>query len=322
MISLNKYPIDVILCMLWSLILLPIAIFDLDETLRIILGLPFIIFIPGYILIFALFPTKKTDRGIDLLERVTLSFGFSIAFIPLIGLGLNYTSWGIRLESILLCIFVFIIFVGTLAIYRWFNANIDDRFKISLDLSKLKSKGKPDNILTVLIIISILLALMAVAYTSITVTKEEKFTEFYVLPTDRNTTHYIKNLNIGEKYNLIIGVLNHEYKTIDYVIEIWLINQSTYYNELENENKTIINNMWFVDKIPITLNHKDFEKTLTTQWEYNYSFSINRIGSFKLVFLLFTSPTGPYTKDVDYADIAEEKTSNAYREIHLWINVN
>jgi uncharacterized membrane protein len=308
--------------MLWSLILLPIALFDLDETLRIILGLPFIIFIPGYILIFSLFPTKKTDRGIDLLERVTLSFGFSIAIIPLIGLGLNYTSWGIRLESILLCIFVFIIFVGTLAIYRWFNTNTDDRFRISLDLSRLKSKGKLNNILTVLIIISILMALMVVAYTSITVTKNEKFTEFYILPTDRNTTHYLKNLNIGEKYNLILGVLNHEYKTIDYVIEIWLINQSIYYNELENENETIINSMWFIDKIPITLGHKDFEKTLTTQWEYNYSLYINKIGSFKLVFLLFTSPTGPYSKDVDYADIAEEKTSNAYRENHLWIDVN
>jgi len=322
MISLNKYPIDIILCMLWSLILIPITILDIDETLCFILGLPFILFIPGYTLIFALFPTRKTDRGIDFLERVTLSFGFSIAIIPLIGLGLNYSSWGIRLESILLCIFIFIICVSVLGIYRWFNIDSDERFRIQFDLSQLKSKGKLDRILTITIIISILLAVIAVIYTSTTVTQEEKYTEFYILPIDRNTTHYLKNLNVSERYNLILGILNHEYETIHYVIEIWLINQSTYYNESEKENITIINNMWFIDKISITLDHKNFEKTLNTQWEHRYSLSINRIGSFKLTFLLFTSPSGTYNKDIDYAEIAVEKISNAYREIHLWINVN
>jgi uncharacterized membrane protein len=322
MISFNKYPIDIILCMLWSLILIPITIFDVNETLCFILGLPFILFIPGYILIFALFPTRKTNRGIDFLERITLSFGFSIAIIPLIGLGLNYTSWGIRLESILLCIFVFIACVGFLGIYRWFNIDSDERFRIRIDLSQVKSASRLNSIFTITIIISILLAVIAVVYISINVTQEEKYTEFYILPIDRNTTHYLKNLSIGERYNLILGIFNHEYKTINYVIEIWLINQSTYYNELEKENKTVINNMWFIDKISITLDHKNFEKTLNTQWEHRYSISINRIGSFKLAFLLFTSPSGIYNKDIDYAEIAEEKINNAYREIHLWINVN
>jgi len=89
MISFNKYPVDIVLCMLWSLILLPIVILDMGEGLRVILGLPFILFIPGYILTFALFPTRKTDRGIDPLERVTLSFGFSIAGVFIVWAGLN-----------------------------------------------------------------------------------------------------------------------------------------------------------------------------------------------------------------------------------------
>ncbi len=109
-IEIKKYPVDVILCMLWSLILLPVALLNIGETVRVILGLPFILFIPGYILIFALFPARKTDRSIDIIERIALSFGLSIAVVPLIGLGLNYTPWGIRLEPILLSIFIFIIF--------------------------------------------------------------------------------------------------------------------------------------------------------------------------------------------------------------------
>jgi uncharacterized membrane protein len=78
----DEYPVDIIVCMLWSIILLPVALLNVEGTIRIILGLPFILFIPGYILIFALFPTKKTDQGIDIIERVALSFGLSIAVVP------------------------------------------------------------------------------------------------------------------------------------------------------------------------------------------------------------------------------------------------
>jgi len=134
-ILFSKYPIDIILCILWSIVLLPIALLDLEGILRIILGLPFILFIPGYILIFALFPTRKTDRGIDIIERIALSFGLSIAVVPLIGLGLNYTPWGIRLEPILFSLFIFIVGVGSVAIYRWINTDSDERFTVNLDIS-------------------------------------------------------------------------------------------------------------------------------------------------------------------------------------------
>ena len=71
-----------------SIILFP------SNILRIILGIPFLLFFPGYALAAALF-TK--GRGMDAVERVALSFGLSIAVVPLIGLILKYTPWGIRL---------------------------------------------------------------------------------------------------------------------------------------------------------------------------------------------------------------------------------
>ena len=38
-----------------------------------------------------------------------MSFGLSIAVVPLIGLGLNLTPWGIRLDPILISLAVFVI---------------------------------------------------------------------------------------------------------------------------------------------------------------------------------------------------------------------
>ncbi len=61
------------------------------KSVRIFLGLLFVLFLPGYIFVAALFP-KKAD--VDSIERVALSFGLSIAIVPLIGLILNYTPLG------------------------------------------------------------------------------------------------------------------------------------------------------------------------------------------------------------------------------------
>ena len=54
----------------------------------------------------------------DGIESIALSFGMSIAVTALIGLGLNYTSWGIRLEPVLYSIFAFIIILSAIAIIR------------------------------------------------------------------------------------------------------------------------------------------------------------------------------------------------------------
>ena len=88
---------DLIAIVALSLILLPLAAFT-TGALRIALGLAFGLFFPGYTLIAALFPKKDSLNGI---ERLALSFGLSIVVVPLIGLILNYTPWGISLYPIL-----------------------------------------------------------------------------------------------------------------------------------------------------------------------------------------------------------------------------
>ncbi|UCE73895.1 MAG: DUF1616 domain-containing protein, partial [Methanomassiliicoccales archaeon] len=58
------------------------------NLLRIIFGIPFLLFLPGYSLISALW-TRNSD--LEGLERIALSLGLSIAIVALTGLGLNYT---------------------------------------------------------------------------------------------------------------------------------------------------------------------------------------------------------------------------------------
>ena len=323
-ISFDDYPVDVILCMVWSTILLPIALLNVEGTIRVILGLPFILFIPGYVLIYALFPSKKTDKGIDVIERIALSFGLSIAVVPLIGLGLNYTPWGIRLEPILLSIFIFVIGVGFIAIYRWKKTDEDERFTVSLKISLPESKSRLDKALTFVLAVSIIIAVTSLVYAVVTPKTGEKFTEFYLLGAEGMADEYPKNLTVGEEGGVITGLVNHEYQTINYTIEVWLINQTSVYSESTQENETSYTHAWFMDSITIMLDHipVDIEGSWEPQWEYNYTFSIDKKGEdLKLAFLLFTTQTETYDYNEDYKDIIEENINNAYRETHLFITV-
>ena len=81
-----------------SVLLILSVVFIPSTVARVILGLPFLLFFPGYTLVAALFVKKE---GMDNIERVALSCGMSIAITALIGFGLNYTPWGIRLEPVL-----------------------------------------------------------------------------------------------------------------------------------------------------------------------------------------------------------------------------
>jgi uncharacterized membrane protein len=111
---------DLVGIVLLSLILvLSIALVP-EFPLRIIIGLPFLLFFPGYVLIAFLFPERKR---LDAIERIALSFGLSIAVSPLIGFGLNYTPFGIRLEPILVCITAFNLAFSFLAYWRRYKVD-------------------------------------------------------------------------------------------------------------------------------------------------------------------------------------------------------
>ena len=106
MSTLKNFPNDLALVIFLTLLCIPFVLIPpLNETpVRIILGLPLVLFLPGYALIAALFIRKDDLDGI---ERIALSFGLSIAITPLLGLALNYTPFGIRLMPNLIVLSVF-----------------------------------------------------------------------------------------------------------------------------------------------------------------------------------------------------------------------
>jgi len=95
----------------------------LNETpVRAVLGFPLVLFAPGYVLVSALFPKEEELDGI---ERLALSIGLSICVVVFIGLGLNYTPWGIRLKPILLSITAFTLIFTAITAFRRMRCQAD-----------------------------------------------------------------------------------------------------------------------------------------------------------------------------------------------------
>ncbi len=262
-----------------SVVLLVLIVFNVSGTLPVALGLPFVLFFPGYSLIAALFPARGDIDGI---ERAALSFGLSIAVVPLLGLILNYTPWGIRLYPVLLTLLVFTILLSVITVYRRNKLSFEKRFVVDLNLEIVKwgSLSRLDKILSVVLVGSIIFAVGSLYYVATSPSVGEKFTEFYILGPGGKIEGYPWDMNAGEEKEVILGTVNHEYCPVSYTAEVRM-------------------NGYLKKRLgPFELNHEE-------KWEEPVSFSVNRPHeNMEVEFLLF-----------------KNRESDPYRSLHLWVDV-
>lgn len=201
-----------------TLLLFPAVAFT-SGALRIVLGLLFVLFLPGYTLLSALFPKRGK---LDTIERTALSFGLSIAVVPSIGLILNYTPWGISIYPILVSITLFILVTSAIAWYRQRKLPHGERFSVtvSIALPKWGNIGGLDRALSFSLVVAVLLALGCFGYVIATPKQGEKFTEFYILGVDGKAENYPREVVLGEPVEFIVGIINHEYDKTIYRVTI------------------------------------------------------------------------------------------------------
>ena len=84
-------------------------------VIRWLLGSIFLLFLPGYALLQLLFPKASEIRS---LERFVLGIGLSLALVPLIGLVLSYTPWGLQFIPVTISMTAFTIASLTAAATR------------------------------------------------------------------------------------------------------------------------------------------------------------------------------------------------------------
>ena len=313
-----------------------------DTPLRIPLGLAFVLFVPGYAFIAALFPeagespTQEGERddgndggvgeaeeadddvflagvgrtGIDGIERVALAFGLSIAIVPLIGLVLNFTPWGIRLVPIMLAVSGFTVLATVLAAARRWELPPDERFRVPYrewyaagHAEVFDPETRTDAILNVALAASIVLAVGAVGFAVLVPPQGEQFSAVYVLTEDDDgelvADGYPSELELGEPGELVVGVDNHEHRTVDYTVVVVEQRVETAGNE------SVVEEQRELDRFETTLAHDE-------SWHHAHSIEPTLVGDdVRVAWLLFLDdeiPDEPTLDDTEYS-------------VHIWVDV-
>ncbi|TYL37864.1 hypothetical protein CV102_14120 [Natronococcus pandeyae] len=353
---LRRLPAD-LTAMLAVTTLVNVAVFAplLRETpLRVPLGLAFALFVPGYVFIAALFPeagesptaeqsTDESDAngvfadtpfrsGIDGIERVALAFGLSIAIVPLIGLLLNFTPWGIRLTPIMVSLTAFTVVATAVAAHRRWELPADERFHVPYRewygagrAELFEPETRLDGALNVLLVCSIVLAVGVVGFAVVSPPQGEQFSAIYILTEDDDgelvADGYPTEFTQGESAEIVLGVDNHEHETTDYTVVVLEQETETVVNEsatgppggenetTENEttvNETVVTDQQELDRFETTLAHNE-------SWHHTHDLEPTMVGEdIRIVWLLYPDgevPEEPSIDDTEY-------------HVHLWVDVD
>jgi len=105
------------------LVVVSSAVFVLPQVepwiyVRYVAGAVYVLYVPGAVFIEMLYPKRGE---LEDLERFALGVGLSLAIVPLVGLVLNYTPWGIRLNPIYAGLSLLTLGFTCIAVYRKYS---------------------------------------------------------------------------------------------------------------------------------------------------------------------------------------------------------
>lgn len=325
--GLRKFPGDLAIVLLISSLTALVLLAPVlgDTPLRLVVALGFVLVVPGYAFVAALFPGEDqsfhepNDRasrlygrgsGITCLERIVLSFGLSVTVTTLVGFSLTFTPWGITLVPVLVSLETFtVVFAVVAAVRRW-RLPPGERFTVpfrswvgTLRGATVDADSRLDGILNLLVVASIVVAAGTVGYALADPRAGERFTELYLLTESENGTlvaaDYPTEFVRGESRSLFIGVDNREHRTIEYTIVVELQRV-----RIDNNTVTVLEENELKRFSPQLAHGED--------WRTRYDVTPTIVGKpLRLVFVLYRG--NPPT---------DSSVESAYLETRLWIEVS
>jgi uncharacterized membrane protein len=128
----------------------------------------------------------------------------------------------------------------------------------------------------------------------------EKFTEFYILGPGGKAYDYPTSVQAGNSSTVIVGVVNHEYTLVNYIMSISLNNTPMNNTTLKNNSRDDFKLIYPILSMNLTLLHNE-------TWEKPVSYVINHTG---------------YRQKLEFLLYKERNFTSPYRDLHLWVNVS
>jgi uncharacterized membrane protein len=212
-------------------------------ALRVPIGLAFVLFVPGYVVVAALFPERGrsderalpgTERSrswwgrIDGVDRIALSVALSVTIVPAVGYATSIALQEYRLEPALVAVSIVTVITTAIAARRRSAVPSDERFQVpyrdwlvTVRTTILEPDTRREAVLNVALIGSVLLAVGSVGYAAAVLPQDKEFSAIYVLSEGEEETDPVAlELVPGESQEIVVGVENEEERTVEYTVVV------------------------------------------------------------------------------------------------------
>jgi uncharacterized membrane protein len=211
------------LILLGEYALLPPAVAIPLGILRLLMGLAYILYAPGYCLTAALFPAADDLDGI---ERAGLSLGLSVAWVSILALVLDRLPWGLRLWPIFFGELLSMLLFMAFALWRRARQPRAMAYAPQMDWRPRPWWGglpRLEKRVCLLCAGALIIAGLAAAWVFLVPSPDEFMTEFYILGKEGLAEDYPREALVGEEVKVTMGIGNLEREPMRYTVEVWAV---------------------------------------------------------------------------------------------------
>lgn len=254
--TIQRLPVDVVLGIVWLALAYGATFLSAGSPVRIFATLATLLVLPGYALTTALFPATSQRSGGSILggtengtgtrfsenieglpslpdpDRAALSFGLSVASLPLLALLVESLFGTYEVEGVLAVLTAFVSVAFAVGVVRRWRIPATERYELPLDrwLSTCRSTVRYGNgwdmALNVGLAAVIVLSMSTLAVALVAPQDGTEFTETYLLADqgdgDWAAKNYPTDLERGESVPLMVVVANQEDRDVNYAVVVSL----------------------------------------------------------------------------------------------------
>lgn len=188
--------------------------------LRVVLGLAYVLFVPGYCLSAAIFPRQ---RELDSPERLAVSFGLSVAIVPMLAFILGRLPWGLQVWSMIIALGIVILAGMIVGAFRRGRLDPSERFQLfeGADLGDWwHTQGRAERIGTGVLGLALAAVLVSMGAILFLPRPAERFTEFYLLGAEGRAEDYPRAARVGQDQTVTLGIVNREGAPTEYQVAV------------------------------------------------------------------------------------------------------
>jgi len=296
---------DLVAVSVITAITLAATVSPVDGLLLAAVAIPFLLFVPGYALIAALFPAREStyqQHRLIGLERILYAVVASICLAVIVGVNLDFTSWPIRPVPVVSALAAVTLLSTLIALYRRIVSG-PEATKSAVQFntgsnSRTQSTDGGVQLGSVVVAVAVLVALISVTFVAAQPQRGETYTEFGLLTENDGTLQadgYPAEMVLGEASELYFTVTNREQQQTNYVVVVQLTRTAPTGDPIENAR---------LDTYSETISPGE-------TWQERHTVTPVLEGErLRLTYLLYQGGV-PEQPTVD----------NAYRETHIWVDV-